>query len=122
MPNTIKCILFMVLIGSLSGCDTSCSDKITARSYSEDGKYVAISSIRDCGATTDYSTQLRLQESKDSRFDPDMPPIVVFSGDEPIKMMWAGKILAVEYSDRKIFSPMNAWKDVKVIYRESQGT
>jgi hypothetical protein len=41
-----------------SGCSNACQNTVASRSVSPDGKHVAVLFLRDCGATTGFSTQI----------------------------------------------------------------
>lgn len=52
----------------LAACSDPCSNRVTERLVSPDGEWIAILFVRDCGATTGFSTQLTL-----TRADVDVP-------------------------------------------------
>ncbi|MEA3061353.1 MAG: hypothetical protein QOJ94_1134 [Sphingomonadales bacterium] len=57
---------------SLQGCQFfSCGDDATQRAVSPDGQRVAVSFVRNCGATTDFSTHVTLANAGEKADDSD---------------------------------------------------
>jgi hypothetical protein len=57
---------------SLQGCFFfSCGDEVTQRAVSPDGQRVAVSFVRNCGATTDFSTHVTLANAGEKADESD---------------------------------------------------
>lgn len=58
-------LLFLIL---LSGCfmDDLCGNHVLSEAVSPNGKYKAVLFQRDCGATTDYSTQISILRKEEA--------------------------------------------------------
>ena len=58
------------VVAALTRCDPGlfgdCGDTVKAEAVSPDGRYVAAVFERDCGATTNYSTNVSLREVRES--------------------------------------------------------
>ena len=84
-----------IAISVVSGCEPAlfgdCADTITSEVASPDGRHVATVFERNCGATSDYSTNLSLREAEDA-FDPDeQPPVLVVEGQVALAPAWSSK-------------------------------
>jgi hypothetical protein len=66
---------------------SSTSDTIKATSASPDGVYTATLFERDCGATTNFNQQVRLQK-KDENSDGDSDVLFVIEGKPDVKLTW----------------------------------
>src|SRR5437870_13288224 len=77
----------------LQGCNMpfsdGCDDRITSKASSTDGKYIATLYIRNCGATTDYSSIVSIRE-RTSKFDGDSDQNIVFvvKGQPDVAVKW----------------------------------
>lgn len=49
----------------IAGCSDGCKNTEAARSLSPDGQHIAVLFQRDCGATTDFTTQISIIGSSD---------------------------------------------------------
>jgi hypothetical protein len=115
-------LLGLLAIVGVSGCGgevfAGCGDTVKAEAVSPDGRYVATAFERNCGATADYSTNVSLREAKES-FDPSsQTPILTVAGQPTIALEWSTEsTLAVALPQAGIFKKLEAWRDVRVVYR-----
>ncbi len=80
---------WVVILGSLllmSGCNL-CSDTIKSGSVSQDNALKATVFIRDCGATTDFSTIVSLHRPN-SGYRDEANFIFVAKGEHPLHVEW----------------------------------
>jgi hypothetical protein len=97
----------------LAGCNP-CADEIVSESVSESGRYIAALVIRDCGATTDYASHIRLRTVREP-IDLNGETVAVFEGkiDSPI---WLGDRLIVRFGGARRFKTYDRWSDVAITY------
>jgi len=62
-------IMFVVNTNLLLGCSEMCGNEILQIAFSPDEKRKAVIFLRDCGATTGYSTQISLLDAQE-----ELPP------------------------------------------------
>ena len=103
----------LVLTLLLTGCNL-CSDETVSESVSGSGHYIAALVIRDCGATTDFASHIRLRAVGEP-IDLNSDPIAVFEGkiDPPI---WLGDQLVVRFGDARRFNTEDRWGEVTITY------
>lgn len=96
-----------------------CADTIKATSASPDGAYTATLLERDCGATTNFNQQVRLQK-KDENSDRDSDVLFVVEGRPDVKLTWNDdRHLKIEYSvlpSSRVFRSTKEWEDVTIEY------
>lgn len=93
---------------------SSCSDKLSGESKSGDGRYLAASFERNCGATVDFSTIVVLRPANEP-FDSDIDPAVVFKGQCKVGFEWGAATLAISYPAAcEPFHQMGNWKDLRI--------
>lgn len=117
--------LIVLAVASLDGCtlpfSDRCDDQIQTHADSPKGKYEATVFVRNCGATTDYSSIINLRETS-SRFnaDADDNTIFVVKGRPRIGIEWITtdhvRVSCSACSQENIFKQVQSWKDVKVSY------
>jgi hypothetical protein len=121
----VKSILIsigLLVFASIFGCGGEvfgeCGDTIKTESTSPNGRYVATVFERNCGATTDYSTNVSLRETGEA-FDPSsQAPILTVAGQPTIALEWSTeRTLAVVVPEAQIFKKLEAWRDVLVAYQ-----
>jgi hypothetical protein len=97
-----------------------CSDELVSESTSASGRYLAALIVRDCGATTNFASHIRLRRSNEPYRD-DVQPVAVFEGriDPPV---WDGDRLIVRFEDAEPFRRETAWGDVTIIYERDDAT
>lgn len=114
-------ILSIVL---LQGCDmlsNRCDDRIRSEVSSADRKYVATLYIRNCGATTDYSSIVSIREST-SKFDGDADQNIVFvvKGQPDVAVKWNSlneiRVQCRACVSRDILKHESSWNAVRISY------
>ena len=109
----------------LQGCNIpfsdGCDDRIATEAASSDGKYVATLYIRNCGATTDYSSIVSIRE-RTSKFDGDADQNIVFvvKGRPDIAVKWASpseiSVQCRGCGSGDIFKHEASWNGVRISY------
>ena len=110
-------VYFIIGIASL-GVGT-CKNQTISEAHSNDNYYNAVYYVRDCGATTDFSSQVKISKLKNRElFAGNEETVFVTGNDRNIKMEWVGeKDLRIIYSGNdQIFKQLNFWQDVKIGY------
>jgi len=102
-----------------------CSEEMRDQEPSPDGRYVAASMVRNCGATTSYVTHFNLR-TVESSFSPDFFDGVISDGEVATIGDYDGAVLFCWVSPRQInieyptpTSPLrtkHAWNEVTVTY------
>lgn len=64
----------------------ACEDDVRNRTISPNGNYVARELVRNCGATTDYSTLVKVSQSEAYSDDEDV--VFVARYDQEIRLIW----------------------------------
>jgi hypothetical protein len=121
--------VFVMAALVLAGCDDLCSNEVIASQAAPDGRHRAVLFGRDCGATTDFSTQLSVLKIG-ARLDGDGN---VFVADRDHGAAQAGRWggpwtetkwvsadhLHVRYAARtRVFERADRLGDVRVTYEE----
>lgn len=118
-----RSVLSLLCLAALVGCDDrsflfTCSDTVQSEAHSIDDRYVATVFERDCGATTDYSTNVSLRDSVEP-FDSSQDENIVFTvgSQTTINVEWtAENALVLVASTENIFRRLESWRDVRVTY------
>jgi hypothetical protein len=114
-PLCTACVFCLVLMG----CGM-CSDTVKTVEKSPDGKLTATLFVRDCGATTDFSTIVSVHRP-DSTFKDDSGMVFVVKGESAVKSYWDGsRSLRIECQDCKrkdVFSQLTVLGDVDISYK-----
>jgi hypothetical protein len=121
----MKLLLFLLgLLASsvFSGCDdevfSRCEDNATIEAVSPGGRYVATVFERNCGATTDYSTNVSLREAKEASDTSSQTPIFTVTGQPAIALQWSTETtLTVVVPETETFKKLDVWRDVRVAYQ-----
>ena len=108
-----------------------CGNHLIESKYSPNKKFKVLVFSRDCGATTGYSTQISILNSKDNLEENDTGNIFV-AGDNNGKANLIGEIiyvktkwlnnenLIIEYDEKaQIFKNEKAENGIKVIYKRN---
>ncbi len=116
--------LFVSII-LLQGCTIPfldrCDDQITREAASDDDKFIATLYVRNCGATTDYSSIVSLRE-KTSEFDGDADANIIFvaKGRQTIGFNWVSpneiRVQCNTCVSGDIFKHEHSWKTVQISY------
>jgi hypothetical protein len=95
---------------------------------SPDKQYRAVVFRRDCGATTDFSTQVSLLSSSQSLqgsgnvFIVDLKKSVAVSKPSDVQVQWTkNRTLTVRYASQqvRVFQQETRWNDVAIAYESS---
>jgi len=104
-------------IGFLSGCDV-CRDDIKGTVVSPDGKHRVVSLVRDCGATTDFATQVVLERNSAIRWTSER--IFVVKGDHHVDTNWKSndslQIVCHSCGSAHVFTEKGEWNGIKITY------
>lgn len=123
----VKVVLVLVAFGVIIAAAWFCAsrfsfcyateDTVQKRLASPDGKYTATVFERDCGATTDYSTMVNIQEGHLKRFNGDSGVVLVIKGRTSVKLTWQDATsLVISCSSSEVFRKETKWKDVVIHY------
>src|ERR1051325_9404381 len=122
LKNLLFLLTVMVL---LSGCHSSlldaCDDRVVREVRSGDGKFVATLYVRNCGATTDYSSIVNLRPGG-TRFNGYADDYIIFvaKGERDIGIQWLNtnevRVWCRGCESNDIFKKQPTWKDVKIAY------
>lgn len=113
-------------IGSLLLCSCApdlvgeCADIVRHEEVSPARDYVATVFERDCGATTDFSTQVVIRAAA-QRFDSSKAmPIFVAKGRPEITLVWGAKdalTISPQGMVEEPFTKLERWQDIKITYK-----
>jgi hypothetical protein len=93
MRVVVKCLIFFTGFIFL-GC-RNCSDEVTAEITSPDATLSATSFVRDCGATTAYSSIVSVHK-KSAGFRDDNEIVFVANGRHDLAVSWIGpRVLSI---------------------------
>ena len=109
---------------ALSACGV-CSDQVLSESSPDGGGVTATVFVRNCGATTDFSTIVSLHGSKDG-FRSDRDVVFVVKGRPEVKATWDGpRTLAITCPGclrANIYRQVTAVADMDIIYAVAAST
>jgi hypothetical protein len=108
-------VVLIGLLGLLTGCGSLCTNTIKQEIKSPDNRFVAVSFIRDCGATTDFSPQVYLR-----RADQEMSETGnVFVGDhsDKITISWETPNTLIISSDCKVISTKEEFEGIRIVFK-----
>lgn len=109
----------LCLAGWYSFLTGDCSDLVRLEAKSPDGKYVATWYVRDCGATTDFSTIVNLREAS-AGFDGDRLGVFIVEGRPQISITWQGArnllIRCQNCAKENIYRQDISWDEITVSY------
>jgi hypothetical protein len=110
-------LVFGLLQGNCSFL-TSCEDDIKDQVVSPSGDYVATWLVRNCGATTDYSSLVKVHPSRTSSADEEV--VFIAKGDPEIRLTWQEdsvlKIACDACTNDRIFQQVRSWRGVSINY------
>ena len=108
----------VILLGLLIGCNL-CSDAVERELLSPDPGLKATMFVRDCGATTDFSTIISLHGSSSSFKEQDHF-VFVIKGRAKIELLWTGpRQLSVKCPTCQagdIYKQLDQFKGVEIRY------
>jgi hypothetical protein len=119
----MRLILAVIFTGAaLTGCEPAlfghCADTVKHEAISPGGRYVAAVFERDCGATTDYSTNLSLRDAKEPFNPSEQHPVLTVEGQPAIALEWSSdESLTVVLPTTETFTKEEAWQDVRIVYK-----
>jgi len=122
LPLTILVVVVVGVIGAIywhfNQPMFDCRDTILLENVSPDKKWILTAFIRDCGATTDYSTIISIRE-QGKWFDSKRDPILfVVSGKEQLNIKWENeRRVVIEHQLGRIFRQETKWNNLQVTYR-----
>lgn len=102
------------------GCSflVTCEDTIQDEVRSPRDNYAAVLSIRNCGATTDYSSRVTVSGSGTSSREEDV--VFVVKGEPEIRVTWQeDTVLQISCEGCKaedVFKQANGWRQVSIHY------
>jgi len=110
-----KLILLLFLI--LEACSPCGNDPIHA-AKSPDQKKVAIAFVRNCGATTDYSTHVSILDAP-GKLGNDSGNILILKGKRPISVDWVSnkKLVVSGTLKSESFLPLTSFNGISVDYK-----
>jgi hypothetical protein len=104
---------------ALAGCGV-CSEEVIGSARSRDGVLTATWFVKDCGATTDFSTGVSVHRS-DSTFKDDGDIVFVVKGRGSLSLLWDGpRSLRIECggcSRQNVFRRVTSLGDVDISYK-----
>ena len=115
--NRRPVILLLGGVLVLSSCSDMCRNETVSESVSPDGRYRAVVFTRDCGATTDYSTQVSILPASS-----DTPPrgigntFVCAGGDVGVDWTSGGGLMIHCPSQTRVFKSKTRVRGVDVTY------
>ena len=83
----MKLFCLAMIFFAIIGCNNLCSNNIVKTVYSPNKKYIAVAFIRDCGATTDFSSQVTLLK-KSRKFKNTAGNVFIGNHSEFINILW----------------------------------
>jgi hypothetical protein len=82
------CCAVLLLVSVQFGCNV-CSDEAVSNTSSPDAVLVATSFVRNCGATTDFSSMVSVHR-KDTGFKEEREIVFVAKGRHDLLVSWTG--------------------------------
>lgn len=120
--KSLKLITFALVLCSFQcGCSSlfPCEDRIESESRSPNQKYLATLLVRNCGATTDFSTIVKLDAESWIPIG-NKNNVFVVNGDPDVRIEWQDdttlKITCATCQADQTFKNEGAWRDVKILY------
>ena len=121
LPTPCACGGFAFVMWSLTARMCAGQPKTASEVYSPDNHYVARVKSFDCGATTDFSTWLELDEASHSSSQAG-ENTVFSSNNHPREVfpIWCDRrLLLIDYeATRRLSRDKSSWRDVEVIFRQ----
>lgn len=117
--STVRVLLLLaVVLVALSGC-SNCENSVKSETTSPDGRLVARTCERNCGATTDFSDVVNLQ-SASAKFDSNDGVLFVAKGQYDVSTKWTGPksllITCKGCSRSEVFREVSIDGDIDVSY------
>ena len=113
---TVLIIVFVIVIIILSGCVPLCDNEVQSEMMSPDLTRQAVTFIRNCGATVDYTQQLSILGAKRS-LPNRSGNILILSGKSHIVVEWIdNRTLVVHYSSDHKHKQLKRIRGVSILY------
>jgi hypothetical protein len=114
----ILIVVICFIPGLLSLSDMCGDDEVFKELYSPNKEYKVIYYIRDCGATTAASSQIKLESGRESEI------IFYTKGyDKVDDIVWENNTLYVEYEgDVEYTTKVSRWKDIQIKYENKNNS
>lgn len=118
---TLSISVLILFTSLLLSCSSDCQNDIIQSQISPDGKYIAISFYRSCGATTGISPQVSIIKSHMKL--PNSPGNLFISDkSDKIKIFWKDSTtLVIQYdkNNARVFKAMEDFNSILIIYQDS---
>ena len=119
MARGFRILSACAFIGLLLACNF-CSDQVVSHTDSPDAVLTVTSFVRNCGATTDYSSKVSVHR-KSEGFRDEQDVIFVVKGRHDLSINWTGpRALSIACSScgrRETFRQLTALGDIDVAYQ-----
>jgi hypothetical protein len=113
--SAIGIIIIFFVVGIIYFIIPSCNDDLISELSSLDNNYKAISYERDCGATTDVSTNIKIIKKK--KLWDKKNTVFTAKGSGDIEFSWNKNSLIVKCLDcGQVFNKQESWENVKINY------
>lgn len=97
-----------------------CSTEVESSILSPDGAYLASTFHRECGATTNFNTQVTIRAAHHS-FDPRVGRIFAVDGRRTLILTWRSRRdLVIPMPDDTVYEQLTSWNDVAIHYEPSK--
>jgi hypothetical protein len=95
-----------------------CSRETNLELLSPDGALVVRDTIKNCGATVGFITEVTLGSGPSSSASHTEEVVVRYEGGKPPVLRWVGpRELAIGLSDQaRVAKKLDTWRDVKIVY------
>jgi hypothetical protein len=116
------CAVVVILsLISQFGCGGLCNEKVQSQVRSPDGNTIATLYVRDCGATTPFTSFVHLRTSSEQLDTSNSDAIVMhLQGTQEIQLHWkSNSVLEIRCTPCKladIFRKVDNWKRIAVVY------
>lgn len=121
-PKLAECLSFLGLL-FFHGCyafPTPCEDSIVRETKSPAGNFTAVLSLRNCGATTDYTSLVAITSTGTMYSDGDL--VFVAEGDNDIRFYWQDNstlnVVCESCRVNKIFKQIRSSQSVTIDYEK----
>jgi hypothetical protein len=115
---TILITLLLILFQTACPVFSPCQESLANEAKSPDGRFVAVWALRNCGATTNYSSIVRVNPSNDPHNKAG--EVFVVNGDRDIRLVWkdnsALRVLCNKCEANQIFRKSESASGVSILY------
>jgi len=114
----------LLLLATASACNI-CSDEVLSQTSPPDGVVTATSFVRNCGATTDFSTIVSVHKSSEG-YGNDHDFVFVVKGRPDLKAIWNGPdkltITCIGCIRANVYRQITVVADIDIIYEIGSAT